>query len=128
MPAKHCQRPGPVQRLYKHKEDRRAVPEYVTRPGEGAATEEREEVKRPRRYRVLLHNDDYTTMDFVVMVLEEIYRKPANEAMRIMLNVHEKGIGQCGVYTAEIAETKVKTVHTLARDNGYPLRCSMEPE
>ncbi len=85
-----------------------------------------EEVREPRKYRVLLHNDDYTSMDFVVDVLVKIFRKSADEAHEIMLAVHERGIGQCGIYTREIAETKVAQVHSLARDAGFPLRCTYE--
>lgn len=85
-----------------------------------------EEVKEPRQYKVLLHNDDYTSMDFVVSVLMEIFRKNREQAMTIMLSVHEKGIGVCGIYTAEVAETKVARVHSRARAKGFPLRCSME--
>lgn len=77
-------------------------------------------------YRVLLHNDDYTTMEFVVEILQGVFNKPPAEAMRIMLLVHKKGKGVCGVFTAEVAETKVELVHQLARANGYPLQCSME--
>jgi len=79
-------------------------------------------------YRVLLHNDDYTTMEFVVEILVHIFHKSIEDAMRIMLNVHEKGIGVCGVYTYEVAETKVDTVHSIARDHGFPLKCSMEKD
>lgn len=86
------------------------------------------EVREPKRYKVLLHNDDYTTMEFVVGILTHIFRKTYDEAVAIMLNVHEKGIGVCGIYTEEIAETKVSQVHTEARKAGYPLRCSMEEE
>lgn len=79
-------------------------------------------------YRVLLHNDDYTTMEFVVEILVHIFHKSIEDATRIMLNVHEKGIGVCGVYTYEVAETKVDTVHSIARDHGFPLKCSMEKD
>ena len=79
-------------------------------------------------YRVLLHNDDYTTMEFEVEVLVHIFHKTIEDATRIMLNVHEKGIGVCGVYTFEVAETKVDTVHSIARDHGFPLKCSMEKD
>ncbi len=79
-------------------------------------------------YRVLLHNDDYTTMEFVVDILMHVFHKTIEDASLIMLNVHETGIGICGVYTYEVAETKVDTVHNLARDNGFPLRCSMEKD
>jgi ATP-dependent Clp protease adaptor protein ClpS len=85
-------------------------------------------VKKPSMYRVLLHNDNYTTMEFVVEILVHIFCKTVEEATRIMLNVHEKGIGVCGVYTFEVAETKVDTVHSIARDHGFPLKCSMEKD
>jgi len=85
-------------------------------------------VKEPPMYRVLLHNDDYTTMEFVVEILVHIFHKTIEDATRIMLNVHEKGIGVCGVYTYEVAETKVDTVHSIARDHGFPLKCSMEKD
>ena len=84
------------------------------------------EVQEPSMYRVLLHNDDYTTMEFVVYVLMVVFHKPMEEARQIMLNVHRKGIGICGVYVYEIAEIKVETVNRLARENGYPLKCTME--
>jgi ATP-dependent Clp protease adaptor protein ClpS len=77
-------------------------------------------------FKVLLHNDDYTTMEFVVHVLMIVFHKPVEEATRIMLNVHKKGLGVCGVYTYEIAETKIDTVTRLARDSGHPLKCTME--
>ena len=86
------------------------------------------EVREPRRYRVLLHNDDYTTMEFVIEILVIIFRKTSDEAMAIMLAVHERGLGSCGVYTEEVAETKVAQVHDRARKAGFPLRCSMEEE
>jgi len=84
------------------------------------------ETREPRRFKVLLHNDDYTTMDFVVHVLEHVFHKPEHEAMNIMLAVHKKGFGVCGVFTAEVAETKVDTVHSMARAAGFPLRASLE--
>ncbi|ABK15745.1 ATP-dependent Clp protease adaptor protein ClpS [Syntrophobacter fumaroxidans MPOB] len=77
-------------------------------------------------YRVLLHNDDYTTMEFVVEILQSVFHKSPSEATRIMLLVHKSGTGVCGVFTAEVAETKVELVHHLARKNGFPLQCSME--
>ena len=91
-------------------------------------SETRDEVTDPPMYRVLLLNDDYTTMEFVVDVLKTVFHKSETEATRIMLNVHKAGVGICGVYTYEIAETKVDTVHALAKDNGFPLKCSMERE
>ena len=86
------------------------------------------EIEEPPMYRVLLHNDDYTTMEFVVEILMHVFQKPVEEATRIMLNVHKKGTGICGSYTYEVAETKVDTVHLLAKENGFPLKCSMEEE
>lgn len=87
-----------------------------------------ERVREPQRYAVFLHNDDYTSMDFVVDILRSIFRKSPQEATRIMLAVHEKGIGRCGVYTQEIAEAKVFHVTQNARAAGFPLRCTMEPD
>ncbi len=84
------------------------------------------DVKEPSMYKVLLHNDDYTTMEFVVHVLMLIFHKSVEEATRIMLSVHHKGIGMCGVYTYEVAEIKVETVTRLARQQGHPLKCTME--
>ena len=77
-------------------------------------------------YRVILHNDHYTTMDFVVEVLMDIFQRPAAEAVRVMLDVHKKGAGICGTYTYDIAVTKVSQVHRLAKKNGFPLKCSFE--
>ncbi len=84
------------------------------------------EINEPPLYKVLLHNDDYTTMDFVVMVLEKVFHKTPSEATVIMLNVHRNGIGVCGIYPAEIAETKIDTVHAMASEAGFPLKASME--
>ncbi len=84
------------------------------------------ETREPRRFKVLLHNDDYTTMDFVIHVLQKVFNKPEVEAMQIMLAVHKQGIGMCGVYTTEIAETKVDAVHIMAKAAGFPLRASLE--
>ena len=87
-----------------------------------------DEVEEPPMFKVMLLNDDYTTMEFVVEVLVYVFQKSSEEAMLIMLNVHRSGIGICGVYPHEIAETKVETVETLARENGFPLKCIMERE
>jgi ATP-dependent Clp protease adaptor protein ClpS len=87
-----------------------------------------QQVREPSMYRVLLHNDDYTTMEFVVEILMMVFNRPLEQATRIMLNVHHKGIGVCGVYPFEVAETKVETVIRLARENGHPLKCTMEKE
>ena len=83
-------------------------------------------VKEPSMYKVLLLNDDYTTMEFVVQVLESVFHKSAPEADRIMINIHVRGVGYCGTYPFEIAETKVVKVHGLARAEGFPLKCSLE--
>jgi ATP-dependent Clp protease adaptor protein ClpS len=88
----------------------------------------RQETKKPELYRVLLLNDDYTTMDFVVEVLETIFHKQPAEAYRIMMMVHTQGKGLCGVYPHEVAETKVATVIERARASGFPLLAAMEPE
>lgn len=101
--------------------------EWSKREGE-LATKTRPETRNPRLYKVLLHNDDYTTQEFVVHVLMDIFHKPRPEATQIMLNVHLKGIGVCGVYTHEVAETKVVEVIARARAQGMPLLCTMEPE
>ena len=87
-----------------------------------------EELREPRMYRVLLHNDDYTTMEFVILVLVDIFRKTAEEASEIMLAVHRNGMGVCGVYPREIAEFRVREVEKRARLAGFPLSCTMEEE
>ncbi len=87
-----------------------------------------ERTKRPPLYKVLLHNDDYTTMEFVIYILQEVFHRPLDEAKRIMLKVHQTGVGVCGVYTYEIAETKAHKVRKLAREKEHPLMCSLEPE
>jgi len=89
-------------------------------------TETEKKLKRPPLYKVLLHNDDYTTKEFVVQVLQYVFHKEQPEAVQIMLHVHKKGIGVAGVYPYEVAETKVALVESLARQHEYPLKCSME--
>lgn len=92
----------------------------------GIATKVRPKTKRPSMYRVLLLNDDYTPMEFVVAVLQQIFKKSAEDATRIMLHVHQNGVGVCGVYTYEVAETKVVQVVDAARRAQHPLQCTME--
>ncbi len=100
--------------------------EHLIEEGTGLAVDKRPELVEPSLYKVVLHNDDYTTMDFVVFVLESVFRKSSEEAKAIMLNVHLLGKGVCGCYPLEIAETKVATVDLLARNEGFPLKCSLE--
>jgi ATP-dependent Clp protease adaptor protein ClpS len=97
-----------------------------TKTGGEVLERPKSEAKKPPLYNVILHNDDYTTMEFVVEVLRTVFGKPEPEAYRIMLSVHFSGRGVCGAYTYEIAETKVETVHEMARDRGFPLRASLE--
>ena len=91
-------------------------------------TQTKPKTQRPPLYKVLLLNDDYTPMEFVVFVLEQFFNKNREQATRIMLHVHQKGVGVCGVYTFEVAETKVAQVMDLARRNEHPLQCTMEKE
>jgi len=104
----------------------------MSRPlnGESTITESRteQELEKPRMWRVLLHNDDYTTQDFVVWVLESIFHKPRGEAFSIMMSVHRSGMGVAGVYTHDVAETKMKTTKQLAEEHEFPLLVTMEPE
>lgn len=94
----------------------------------GVATERRTQpkLKRPKLYKVLLHNDDYTTMEFVVFILMTVFHRSETDAVQIMLHVHKNGLGVAGVYTYEIAETRVAHVEALARQHEFPLRCSFE--
>ncbi|MFQ5757438.1 MAG: ATP-dependent Clp protease adapter ClpS [Acidiferrobacterales bacterium] len=97
-------------------------------PTEGIVVREaKPKLKKPDLYKVILLNDDYTPMEFVVVILEKFFRKNREEATRIMLHVHQRGVGVCGVYTREIAETKVRQVMECAHDNKHPLQCTMEP-
>lgn len=82
--------------------------------------------RQPPMFRVLMHNDDYTSMDFVVAMLEQVFHKSPIEANRIMLHIHYRGVGICGVFPFEVAETKAARVHALAKADGYPLRCSLD--
>src|SRR5437763_1599784 len=85
-------------------------------------------LEEPKRYRVLLHNDHYTTMEFVVEILRTVFHRTESDSVRIMYHVHKNGMGVAGIYTHEIAETKVYKVHELGKQRGFPLRCTVEPE
>ena len=93
---------------------------------EAAVAESREKTMEPPLYKVLLHNDDYTTMEFVVWVLESVFNMAEEQAIQVMLNVHLRGLGVAGIYTYEIAETKVDKTTSLAREHEYPLLVTME--
>ena len=97
-------------------------------PETGVAIKTKPKTKKPSLYKVILLNDDYTPMEFVVQVLKHIFRKNQEEATAVMLHVHQKGVGVCGVYTFEVAETKVNQVVDTARRNQHPLQCTMEKE
>ena len=96
--------------------------------GTAVITEKKIKIERPPLFKVLLHNDDYTSMEFVVFVLEQIFHKNSADAERIMMAVHQMGVGVAGVYPFEIAEAKVEKVTLLARQREFPLRCSLEEE
>ena len=97
-------------------------------PDRGVAVKSKTQTRKPSLYKVLLLNDDYTPMEFVVYVLERFFNKSVEEATQIMLHVHQHGVGVCGVFTYEVAETKVAQVMDLARRNEHPLQCTMEKE
>jgi ATP-dependent Clp protease adaptor protein ClpS len=92
----------------------------------GVATKTRAKPKKPRQYKVLMLNDDYTPMEFVVMCLKRFFRMDLEQATRVMLHVHQRGVGVCGVYPYEVAETKVNQVMDFARENQHPLQCTLE--
>ena len=96
--------------------------------GSGIATKTRPKTKKPSLYKVLLLNDDYTPMEFVVLILERFFNKNRDQAVEIMLHVHRHGVGICGVFTFEVAETKVAQVIEFARRHQHPLQCTMEKE
>jgi ATP-dependent Clp protease adaptor protein ClpS len=95
-------------------------------PGLGVATRTRTRTKKPTPYKVLMLNDDYTPMEFVVDVLQRFFRMDIEQATRVMLHVHQKGVGVCGVFSYEVAETKVNQVMDFARQNQHPLQCTLE--
>ena len=94
----------------------------------GVVTRARPKTKKPSMYKVLMLNDDYTPMEFVIYVLERFFSKQSEDATRIMLHVHQRGVGICGVYSYEVAETKVTQVMDFARQNEHPLQCTLEKD
>ncbi|OHD56144.1 MAG: ATP-dependent Clp protease adaptor ClpS [Spirochaetes bacterium GWF1_49_6] len=103
------------------------MPKENSKPGFSETTKTKSRRQEPPLFRVLMHNDHYTTMEFVVEVLSAVFQMPEQEATLIMLDIHKKGQGLCGVFTYDIAMTKISQVHELASENGFPLRCSCEP-
>ena len=106
-------------------------PEGGDREGEGGVAVEKRtkpKLEKPKLYKVIFHNDDYTTMEFVTMVLMTVFNKSESDALAIMLNVHQRGAGVAGLYTYDVAETKVEKTLSLAREYEYPLLVTMEPE
>ncbi|HWD59833.1 MAG TPA: ATP-dependent Clp protease adapter ClpS [Stellaceae bacterium] len=97
-------------------------------PGTGVIVKAKPKTKKPAMYKVLMLNDDYTPMEFVVHILERFFSKNRQEATRIMLHVHRRGVGICGVYTYEVAETKVTQVMDFARQHQHPLQCTLEKD
>ena len=118
----HIERPAPPRAASDSDKGRKGKGEI------GVVTKAKPKTKRPSLYKVLMLNDDYTPMEFVVHVLERFFNKGREEATRIMLHVHHKGVGICGVYTYEVAETKVAQVMDFSRQNQHPLQCTMEKE
>ncbi len=108
--------------------DRRGGGNNTENPNTGVVVKARPKTRKPAMYKVLMLNDDYTPMEFVVHVLERFFQKNREEATRIMLHVHRRGVGVCGVFTYEVAETKVTQVMDLARQNQHPLQCTIEKE
>ncbi|HSP32856.1 MAG TPA: ATP-dependent Clp protease adapter ClpS [Thermoanaerobaculia bacterium] len=102
------------------------MPRPDSRFEESAVAESAEKVEQPPLFKVLLHNDDFTTMDFVVWILQSIFSMPEEQAVQVMLNVHMKGVGVAGIYTFEVAEMKVERVTAMAREHEFPLLCTME--
>lgn len=104
------------------------MPEWEDEHDGAVETESKQKLQKPPLYKVLLHNDDYTTMEFVILVLTSVFHKSDTDAFRIMLAVHQQGIGVAGVYTYEVAEAKVDRVVSMARASEFPLLCTMEEE
>ncbi len=102
------------------------MPQNIPDNDDATLLDEEIEIEEPKLYKILLHNDDYTSMEFVVFILTSIFHKSIDDATAIMLSVHNNGIGVAGVYTKEICEMKIDLVHDLAEENQFPLRCTME--
>jgi ATP-dependent Clp protease adaptor protein ClpS len=125
-------RMGRARQRARHGQEQRSMSDNDKRnddiPATGVVVKSRPATKKPAMYKVLMLNDDYTPMEFVVHVLERFFQKTREEATRIMLHVHRRGVGVCGVYTYEVAETKVTQVMDLARQNQHPLQCTIEKD
>lgn len=104
------------------------IPDKKPRESADISVKEKTKTKKPSMYKVLMMNDDFTPMDFVVVALKKFFKKPHEDAIRIMTAVHNTGIGMCGIYTYEVAETKVAQVMTFARQHQHPLKCVLEKE
>jgi ATP-dependent Clp protease adaptor protein ClpS len=104
--------------------------DWVQNPGsdESVLTENKPKLEHPKKWKVLLHNDDFTSMEFVVLILQTVFRKNPIDAVRIMMAVHQQGLGVAGVYTYEIAEAKIAKVTQMAQEREFPLLCTMEEE
>ncbi len=100
----------------------------VGTPGVGVATKTRSQTAKPALYKVLMLNDDYTPMEFVVLTLQRFFKMTIEDATRVMLHVHQRGVGVCGIFTYEVAETKVNQVIDFAREHQHPLQCTMEKD
>ncbi|OHD56096.1 MAG: ATP-dependent Clp protease adaptor ClpS [Spirochaetes bacterium GWF1_51_8] len=103
------------------------MPKNTAHPGISEAIKSGSRTQEPPLFRVIMHNDHYTTMEFVVIVLKEVFAMTEQKANIVMIEIHKKGSGFCGVFTFDVALTKIARVHELARENGFPLRCSFEP-
>jgi len=117
-----------ITRLSKNNTVLQSRPENDDDLAMGLSVKTREQTKKPSMYKVLMLNDDYTPMEFVIQVLESFFNKSSDEATRIMLHVHQRGVGLCGVFTYEVAETKVSQTMDLARKNDHPLQCTIEKD
>jgi ATP-dependent Clp protease adaptor protein ClpS len=118
----------PLASVFDRREDGRNDNGNGDGPNTGVVVKTRAKTRKPAMYKVLMLNDDYTPMEFVVHVLERFFQKSREEATRIMLHVHRRGVGVCGVFTYEVAETKVTQVMDLARQNQHPLQCTIEKD